>query len=142
GLEEWECHPTPGHTPGHVSFYRPSDGVLIAGDALTTMDLDSFIGTVTKMRKLCRPPVPATTDWQQARESVQLLASLRPRVIAAGHGNPMRDAAAEARRSRACHGRHGCRWRRGGRVRGRSHSASFLRIEAGIGAQEKSSAFV
>ena len=94
-FESWETFNTPGHTPGHVSFYRPSDGMLLAGDALTTMDLDSFWGTIAKRPKVCRPPVPATMDWVKARESVRLLAALRPSVIAAGHGSPMRGAADE-----------------------------------------------
>ena len=96
--EGWRTIETPGHTPGHVCFYRASDGVLLAGDALTTMDLDSFVGTIGKRPKVCRPPVPATMDWGKARESVRLLAGLRPSLIAAGHGIPMRGAAEELRR--------------------------------------------
>jgi glyoxylase-like metal-dependent hydrolase (beta-lactamase superfamily II) len=92
GLEGWQIIETPGHSPGHVSFFRP-DGALVAGDAVTTMDLDSFIATITKRKQVCRPPVPATSDWQKARDSVRRLARLRPRVIAAGHGSPMQDAA-------------------------------------------------
>lgn len=95
GMGEWDVINTPGHTPGHVAFFRRGDGVLLAGDSVTTMDLDSFVATLTKQQKLCRPPVPATTDWQQARRSVHLLAELRPRVIAPGHGLPMFDAANE-----------------------------------------------
>jgi len=93
GLDAWQCIYTPGHTMGHVAFFRPGDGVLLAGDAVTTMDLDSFAGTLLKRRELCRPPVPATMDWQRARQSVELLAQLRPRVVAAGHGAPMENAA-------------------------------------------------
>ena len=37
GLPEWTCVPTPGHTPGHVAFFRPGDRTLIAGDAVLTM---------------------------------------------------------------------------------------------------------
>lgn len=92
-FESWETLDTPGHTPGHVCFYHPGDGVLLAGDALTTMDLDSFWGTIGKRPKVCRPPVPATIDWAKARQSVRMLAALRPSVIAAGHGTPMRGAA-------------------------------------------------
>ncbi len=33
-LPGWRWVHTPGHTPGHVSFYRAADGVLISGDAL------------------------------------------------------------------------------------------------------------
>src|SRR5215471_12341537 len=93
GLPEWEMIETPGHTPGHVAFFRRSDGVLVAGDAVTTMDLDSFVGTIARRRQVCRPPVPATTNWQAARRTVELLATLRPSVIAAGHGLPVTDAA-------------------------------------------------
>ncbi|SPE37509.1 putative metallo-hydrolase YflN [Candidatus Sulfopaludibacter sp. SbA3] len=93
GLDEWEAIETPGHTPGHVSFFRREGAVLLAGDAVTTMDLDSFFATVTKRKQVCRPPVPATPDWPTARASVQCLARLRPAVIGAGHGAPMTGAA-------------------------------------------------
>lgn len=93
GLPDWELIETPGHTIGHVSFFRRRDGVLLAGDALTTMDLDSFWATILKRRRVCRPPVPATHDWVSAGRSVRLLAGLRPTWIAAGHGAPMRGAA-------------------------------------------------
>jgi glyoxylase-like metal-dependent hydrolase (beta-lactamase superfamily II) len=97
-LPGWETIETPGHTPGHVAFFRRSDAVLLAGDAVTTMDLDSFWSTVTRRKQVCRPPVPATSNWKDARRSVELLASLRPSVIAAGHGLPMRNAADELSR--------------------------------------------
>ena len=98
GLEAWECHHTPGHTMGHVAFFRREDGVLLAGDAVTTMNLDSFVGTLMKRREICRPPVPATMDWDRARQSVELLAALGPRLVAAGHGAPIQNAAGELRR--------------------------------------------
>ena len=98
GLPDWETIETPGHTPGHVAFFRRGDAVLLAGDAVTTMNLDSFWDTVARRKQVCRPPVPATMDWGNARRSVELLASLRPSLIAAGHGVPMRDAADELSR--------------------------------------------
>jgi glyoxylase-like metal-dependent hydrolase (beta-lactamase superfamily II) len=98
GLIDWETIETPGHTPGHVAFFRRSDAVLLAGDAVTTMNLDSFWDTATRRKQVCRPPVPATSNWKNARRSVELLASLRPSVIAAGHGLPMRDTADELSR--------------------------------------------
>ncbi|MEO6213677.1 MAG: MBL fold metallo-hydrolase [Vicinamibacterales bacterium] len=91
-LDGWRWVHTPGHTAGHVSLFRESDGVLIAGDALTTMDLDSWAEQVKRTPQVCNPPAPLTTDWGSARESVMKLASLAPRVIAAGHGVPIAGA--------------------------------------------------
>ena len=93
GLPDWEMLETPGHTPGHVSFFRHGDSALIAGDALTTMNLDSFWGTILQRRRVCPPPKPATHDWPGTHRSIKLLATLRPFLIAAGHGQPMRAAA-------------------------------------------------
>ena len=98
GLPGWETIETPGHTPGHVSFFRRSDRLLLAGDAVTTMNLDRFFDTLVRRKQVCRPPVPATSDWASARKSVELLATMRPSVIAAGHGTPLRNAAEELQR--------------------------------------------
>jgi glyoxylase-like metal-dependent hydrolase (beta-lactamase superfamily II) len=89
GMDGWQCIETPGHTPGHVSFFREEDGALIAGDAFTTLDQDSFLRTVTKTRKVSRPPAYYTIDWQQAEESVRRLSELHPHILCAGHGEPM-----------------------------------------------------
>ena len=72
-------------------MWRESDRVLLAGDALTTMNLDSWISNITEKREFCSPPKPFTTDWQAARRSVELLAELEPNVVAAGHGRPIND---------------------------------------------------
>jgi len=89
GLPDWEWRPTPGHSPGHVSFFRPDDGTLLAGDAFTTVDVDSLPALVTKRPEICRPPAPFTCDWTAAEQSVQLLASLRPLTTGCGHGRPL-----------------------------------------------------
>lgn len=88
-LPEWTWHHTPGHTPGHISLFRESDRVLIAGDALATMDLDSWREQIRRTPRLANPPAATTTDWQAARRSLRLLSSLEPGVIAAGHGRPL-----------------------------------------------------
>lgn len=89
GMSDWELVRTPGHTPGHVSFFRRSDSTLLAGDALTTVNIDNPIDLITKRQQVCRPPTPGTPDWEQARQSVQAINALHPRLIAAGHGTPM-----------------------------------------------------
>lgn len=89
GLPGWEWHHTPGHAPGHVAFFRRRDGMLIGGDAVTTVNLDSFLAIATKHQRVSGPPAPSTYDWVQACDSVGVLADLRPSIIAVGHGNPM-----------------------------------------------------
>ncbi len=89
GMDGWQCIETPGHTPGHVSFFREEDGALIAGDAFTTLDQDSMVRTLSKVRKVSRPPAYYTLDWGQAEASVRRLAELHPAILCAGHGDPM-----------------------------------------------------
>ncbi len=89
GLPGWRWLHTPGHTPGHVSLYRDFDRLLIAGDALATMDMDSWAAQLSRRRELARPPTPLTPDWEVARTSLAALAALEPKVVAAGHGLPM-----------------------------------------------------
>src|SRR3984957_19442977 len=74
GLPGWLFFHTPGHAPGHVAFFERSEAILLAGDACTTMDLDSVRGIVLQQRRISRPPAPFTCDWDQAERSVQLLA--------------------------------------------------------------------
>lgn len=95
GVTGWRWFHTPGHTPGHVSLWRESDRTLIAGDAVITVNLDSFANVVDKKPTVSRPPTPATPDWDSAEASVRLLAGLRPKTLVTGHGLPMfGDAAA------------------------------------------------
>ncbi len=89
GLPDWEWHPTPGHSPGHVSYFRPSDGTLLVGDAFAAVNLDSLQALVTKAPQLSRPPAPFTCDWAAAAQSIQLLASLNPFTLGCGHGRPL-----------------------------------------------------
>jgi len=96
GLPEWRFLHTPGHTPGHISLYRESDGVLIAGDAFVTTKSESIISTMLQLKTVSGPPKYLTSDWTQARQSVKELMKLEPEVVATGHGKPMHGS--EARR--------------------------------------------
>ena len=89
GLPGWECIPTPGHTPGHVSYFRPGDRALITGDALVTLRLNSWSGLFLGRPGLSGPPWYTTWSRRAARESVERLARLEPTVLAGGHGKPM-----------------------------------------------------
>jgi glyoxylase-like metal-dependent hydrolase (beta-lactamase superfamily II) len=97
GFPEWRWLHTPGHTEGHISLFRETDRVLIAGDAFCTTKQESFLAVATQRPELHGPPAYYTTDWDAARESVRKLAALTPSVIGPGHGQPLAGShAAEA----------------------------------------------
>jgi glyoxylase-like metal-dependent hydrolase (beta-lactamase superfamily II) len=90
GMPGWRWIHTPGHTPGHVSYFRDADRTLIAGDAFVTTKQESLLSVLTQHKELHGPPKYFTPDWQAARRSVEALAALEPAVAATGHGLPMR----------------------------------------------------
>jgi hydroxyacylglutathione hydrolase len=75
----------PGHSPGQVAFWRESDGVLILGDVLNS------INVMTGIRGLHEPPGFFTSDPEQNRRSARRLAALEPKLALFGHGPPLRD---------------------------------------------------
>jgi hydroxyacylglutathione hydrolase len=76
---------TPGHSPGHVSYWRESDRTLVCGDVLFNMNL------VTTARGLREPPTMLTPDPARNRDSARRLAALEPELVLFGHGPPLRD---------------------------------------------------
>jgi glyoxylase-like metal-dependent hydrolase (beta-lactamase superfamily II) len=81
---------TPGHAPGHVSFWRSSDRTLIVGDAFITTAQESAYAVATQEPELHGPPMYYTPDWEAARGSVERLAALEPELIVPGHGRALR----------------------------------------------------
>jgi glyoxylase-like metal-dependent hydrolase (beta-lactamase superfamily II) len=76
---------TPGHSRGHVAFWRESDRVLILGDVLNNMDLRR------STPRLKEPLAMFTPDPVRNRASIRRLAALRPSLACFGHGAPLRD---------------------------------------------------
>ena len=76
---------TPGHSPGHLSYWRESDRVLIAGDVLFGRH------PTTGRRGLHEPPTEFTLDPERNRASIRRVAALRPSLTVFGHGRPWRD---------------------------------------------------
>lgn len=101
GLPEWRSVHTPGHTPGHVAYWRPRDGVLLTGDAVLTVDLNSLGGLVAGRPRVAGPPTYTTWQGWAAVQSVGVLADLEPRVLAPGHGRPLTSGAAAELRALA-----------------------------------------
>ncbi len=96
GLPGWEWRHTPGHTPGHVAFWRRGDLVLITGDAVLTVDLNSLPGLLRRRPRVAAPPRLTSWDWPAAQASAAALARLGPRVLTPGHGLPITGPAAAA----------------------------------------------
>ncbi|SKC82350.1 MBL fold metallo-hydrolase [Ohtaekwangia koreensis] len=89
GLSGWRYIHTPGHSPGHISLFRESDKVLIAGDAVVTTRPESALYALSYKKQLSGPPKYFTCNWASAKISVLKLAALDPQIIATGHGEPM-----------------------------------------------------
>lgn len=89
GMPGWKWIHTPGHSPGHVSFFRERDALLIAGDAFITVRQDSFYKVLLQDTEINGPPRYLTTDWDAAKKSVELLEAMHPKKVITGHGPAM-----------------------------------------------------
>jgi hydroxyacylglutathione hydrolase len=79
---------TPGHSPGHVSYWREVDRVLIVGDVVFN------VAPLTGRVGLREPPAFLTVDAARNRDSIRRLAALEPTLALFAHGPPLRDASA------------------------------------------------
>lgn len=88
-LPEFRWIHTPGHSQGHVSFFREKDKTLLAGDAFVTVKQDTLYKVLTQEQEISGPPRYLTPDWKAAKDSVIKLEALKPAVAVTGHGLPM-----------------------------------------------------
>lgn len=75
----------PGHTPGHVIYFRESDRVAIVGDVLRNNHV------ITGKTGLYEPPAVFTVDREENRRSIRKLAQLHPSILCFGHGPVLYD---------------------------------------------------
>ncbi len=76
---------TPGHSEGHVSYWRESDRTLVLGDVLFGIKL------LPPRKGLREPPNPFTPNPSRNRDSARRIAALEPALVCFGHGPPLRD---------------------------------------------------
>jgi len=72
---------SPGHTPGHVSFYAPQHKLLIAGDSLNAIG-----------GKLKFVDGSMTWNYERGMQSVREQAALKPEIVVVGHGPMLQGA--------------------------------------------------
>jgi glyoxylase-like metal-dependent hydrolase (beta-lactamase superfamily II) len=83
----FEVLDVPGHTAGHIAFWRESDRVLIAGDVIWNFQFVAGFPGLTE-------PSPVFADEpKDNRASARRLAELEPGLVCFGHGPPLRDTA-------------------------------------------------
>jgi glyoxylase-like metal-dependent hydrolase (beta-lactamase superfamily II) len=76
---------TPGHTPGSISVFDSTGGLLVAGDAIRTEGGSPAL-----------PGAEFTEDMDQAKQSVVKLGGLAFETLLVGHGEPIEGGAAAA----------------------------------------------
>lgn len=74
---------TPGHAPGHTSFWQPDRKIIFVGD------------TIFNAPRLRLPYSFLTCDMAENIRSVQKIAELEPEVACFGHGKPYVDSTAD-----------------------------------------------
>ena len=89
GVDGWEWIHAPGHTPGHVAYVRARDRVVLSGDAVLTLEVNSWAGLLLQRHGLAGPPWYTTWDRRAAIGSIREIADLDPSVLASGHGLPL-----------------------------------------------------
>ncbi|EWY38150.1 hypothetical protein N825_14650 [Skermanella stibiiresistens SB22] len=90
GMPGWRWIHTPGHSVGHVSFWREADRTIIAGDAFVTTGQESAYAVAVQRAEMHGPPTYYTVEWDKAKRSVAALAALDPDLVITGHGEAMR----------------------------------------------------
>jgi glyoxylase-like metal-dependent hydrolase (beta-lactamase superfamily II) len=69
---------TPGHAPGHCSFWHPERRFLITGDVVFYL-----------LNRMTLPFAMLTADMDENKRSVKKIVALKPDSLMFGHGNPI-----------------------------------------------------
>lgn len=81
----------PGHTEDEVAFHLPDRNVLLCGDALATVEFETWRGHAPRLM-----PAWLNVDHGRARSSLDGLDSLGEVALLPGHGDPWTGRMAEA----------------------------------------------
>ena len=85
---DWQALAAPGHDPHSLMFFCPAEGILLSADALW----ENGFGVIF-------PELEGEPGFAPARATLDLIASLAPRLVIPGHGAPFTDVAAALARA-------------------------------------------
>jgi glyoxylase-like metal-dependent hydrolase (beta-lactamase superfamily II) len=85
---EWQALSAPGHDPHALLFWCADEDILIAGDALW----QNGFGVIF-------PELAGEPGFGEVRATLDLITSLRPRLVIPGHGSPFTDVDAALQRA-------------------------------------------
>jgi glyoxylase-like metal-dependent hydrolase (beta-lactamase superfamily II) len=91
GMRGWRQIHIPGHSVGHLSFWRDADRTLIVGDAFVTTAHESAYAVAVQRPEMHGPPMYYTVEWDKAGGSIARLGELELETVITGQGVPMRD---------------------------------------------------
>lgn len=80
GARIWQVHAAPGHDPHSVILFQPDQGILISADALWAQGF----GVVF-------PELEGHQAFHEVGATLELIASLQPKIVIPGHGPVFQD---------------------------------------------------
>lgn len=80
GARDWDIHAAPGHDPDSVILFQPELRILISADALWARGF----GVVF-------PEIEGVSAFKEVEQTLDLIESLRPRLVIPGHGSVLRE---------------------------------------------------
>ena len=80
GDRQWQVLGAPGHDPHSVIFFQEDTGILISADALWENGFGALF-----------PELENEEGFLEARNSLDLIKSIRPTLVIPGHGKPFTD---------------------------------------------------
>jgi len=93
GLEEWRYIHTPGVSPGHVSFFRPKDNLLIAGDLISSRkQKNALLDWGSSTLEIQGPPAHYAINKSRICSSLIKIHALNPVTAGVGQGPPVSES--------------------------------------------------
>ena len=86
----WEVHSAPGHDPHSVILFCPQEQLLISADALW----ENGFGVVF-------PEIEGDEAFQEVADTLDLIESLKPKIVLPGHGTAFTDVDGALSRARS-----------------------------------------